>query len=140
MKKKIMSVVFFVLVILSVVPCAFSQNKNPTDKLPTDKAIQENYNIEGIFQCDWNGKYYVRQIGNEILWFGEDDSVSPLWSNVAHGTINGNVLTVIWGDVPKGSIMQHGNLVIQINSNDNFTLISQDGDNFGSSVWNRVNP
>lgn len=102
-----------------------------------DKQIKQEYNIEGVFTCDWNGNYYVRQIGNEILWYGEDDNVSPLWSNVAHGTINGNVLTLLWADVPKGSIMQHGKLVINILSNDNFTLTSQEGDNFGSSVWNR---
>lgn len=102
-----------------------------------DKQIKQEYNIEGVFTCDWNGNYYVRQIGNEILWYGEDDNVSPLWSNVAHGTINGNVLTLLWADVPKGSIMQHGKLVINILSNDSFTLTSQEGDNFGSSVWNR---
>ena len=109
---------------------------------PTQKDLSKqtySYDLNGVFSGA-GGKYYIRQLGNEILWYGEEDAVSPSWSNVAHGTINGNVLTVIWGDVPKGSIMQHGNLVIQINSNDNFTLISQDGDNFGSSVWNRINP
>ena len=129
--KKIIILIFALGLIILFNNISFSQ---------ADKNSKESYNIEGIFTCDWNGTYYVRQIGNEILWYGEETSENPTWSNVAHGTINGNVLTVIWGDVPKGSIMQHGNLVIQINSNDNFTLISQDGDNFGSSVWNRVNP
>ncbi len=96
-----------------------------------------NFNIEGVFVCDWNGNYYVRQIGNEVLWYGEEVSVDPSWSNVAHGTINGDVLTLIWADVPKGSIMQKGNLVIKILSNDNFILTSQEGDHFGSSNWNR---
>ncbi len=98
-----------------------------------------NFNIEGIFSCDNNGKYYVRQIGNEILWFGEDDNINPSWSNVAHGSItSGNLINLIWGDVPKGSIMQHGKLILKINSNDNFTLESQEGDPFGSTVWNRI--
>ncbi len=108
------------------------------DIFSQEKIAKENYNIEGVFMCDYNGKYYVRQIGNEILWFGEDDNVSPLWSNVAHGTINGNIVNVVWGDVPKGSIMQHGTLVLQINSNDSFIQLSQEGDPFGSSVWNRI--
>ena len=102
-----------------------------------DKYAKQEFNIEGIFTCDWNGNYYVRQIGNEILWFGEDDNVTPTWSNVAHGTINGDVLNVIWADVPKGSIMQHGKLVIKILSNDNFILTTQEGDPFGSSNWTR---
>lgn len=102
-----------------------------------DKNSKESYNIEGIFTCDWNGTYYVRQIGNEILWYGEETSENPTWSNVAHGTINGNVITLTWADVPKGVIMQKGNLIINILSNDNFVLTSQEGDNFGSSNWNR---
>ncbi|MBK8550773.1 MAG: hypothetical protein IPL53_06815 [Ignavibacteria bacterium] len=102
-----------------------------------NKYSKENFNIEGVFVCDWNGNYYVRQIGNEILWYGEESSLDPTWSNVAHGTINGNVINLIWADVPKGSIMQHGKLTINIISNDNFVLTSQEGDNFGSSNWNR---
>ncbi|MBK8380708.1 MAG: hypothetical protein IPL16_02210 [Ignavibacteria bacterium] len=129
MFKKILFMFIVSLVFIAAVPKVYSQ---------ADDMSKVSYNIEGVFECDWNGKYYVRQIGNEILWFGEDDSVSPLWSNVAHGTITGNTINLIWGDVPKGSIMQFGKLVIQINSNDNFTLISQEGDNFGSSVWNRI--
>ena len=93
-------------------------------------------NIEGVFSCDYNGKYYIRQIGNEILWFGEDDNVNPTWSNVAHGTISGDMINLIWADVPKGSIMQHGKLVIRIISPDRLEQVSQEGDPFGSSVWN----
>ncbi|MBS1518624.1 MAG: hypothetical protein JSS91_11110 [Bacteroidetes bacterium] len=102
-----------------------------------DKYSKESYNIEGVFICDWGGHYYVRQIGNEVLWYGEESSENPTWSNVAHGTINGNLLTLTWADVPKGSILQHGKLLINILSNDNFVLNSQEGDNFGSSNWNR---
>ncbi len=107
-----------------------------------DALVKEpvSYNIEGVFSCDWNGKYYVRQIGNEVLWFGEDDNVTPTWSNVAHGTINGDMINIIWGDVPKGSVMQHGTLVLKILSNDSFEKLSQDGDNFGSTIWIRYNP
>lgn len=129
MKKLVVSI-FALVAILASCSISLSQDKQ-------DKYANTNYNIEGVFTCDWNGNYYVRQIGNEILWYGEEVSVNPTWSNVAHGTINGNVLTLIWADVPKGSIMQKGKLVIQINSNDNFILTSQEGDNFGSSNWNR---
>lgn len=116
--------------VLLVNNISFSQDKQT-------KYPDTDFNIEGIFVCDWNGNYYVRQIGNEVLWYGEEVSVNPTWSNVAHGTINGDVLTLIWADVPKGSIMQKGNLVIKIISNDNFILTSQEGDNFGSSNWTR---
>ncbi len=129
--KKLMITIFTICsAVLLVNNISFSQDKQ-TNYPDT------NFNIEGVFVCDWNGNYYVRQIGNEVLWYGEEVSVNPTWSNVAHGTINGDVLTLIWADVPKGSIMQKGNLVIKIISNDNFILTSQEGDNFGSSNWTR---
>lgn len=130
MKKLIPKAFFLILVLALFLPAANAQQ---------DKPVKTSYNIEGIFQCDFNGKYYVRQIGNEILWFGEDDNVNPLWSNVAHGTIgSGDIINLIWADVPKGSIMQYGKLKIKIISNNEFELISQEGDNFGSSHWNRI--
>lgn len=130
MKKLLVSIFAVGFAVLLLNDLSFAQDTQ-------DKISNTNYNIEGVFTCDWNGTYYVRQIGNEVLWYGEEVSVDPSWSNVAHGTINGDVLTLIWADVPKGSIMQKGNLVIKINSNDNFILTTQEGDHFGSSVWTR---
>lgn len=130
MKKLLVSIFAVGFAVLLLNDLSFAQDTK-------DKISNTNYNIEGVFTCDWNGNYYVRQIGNEVLWYGEEVSVDPSWSNVAHGTINGDVLTLIWADVPKGSIMQKGNLVIKINSNDNFILTTQEGDHFGSSVWTR---
>lgn len=128
MKKIILFLFVLVAAILFSGANAFSQE---------DKYAHDGYNIEGVFTCDWNGTYYVRQLGNEVFWYGEDDNVTPLWSNIAHGMINGNILTLTWADVPKGTIMQNGKLVIKINSNDNFELTTQEGDHFGSSVWNK---
>ena len=76
------------------------------------KLRNQSYNLDGVFSGG-GGKYYLRQLGNEILWYGEEDAVSPAWSNVAHGVIKGNTITVKWADVPKGQILQSGNLVIQ---------------------------
>lgn len=131
------------MILKAIMCCAFLVSiLSAVGNAQDDALVKEpvTYNIEGIFSCDWNGKYYVRQIGNEVLWFGEDDNVTPNWSNVAHGTINGNMINIIWGDVPKGSVMQHGTLVIKINSNDNFEKLSQEGDFFGSTIWTRYSP
>ena len=96
-----------------------------------------SYNLDGVFSGA-GGKYYLRQLGNEILWYGEEDAVSPTWSNVAHGTIAKNIITVKWADVPKGSIMQSGNLKIRIDSNDELVLIEQTGDFFATDSWIRI--
>jgi hypothetical protein len=95
------------------------------------------YNLDGVFSGA-GGKYYLRQLGNEILWYGEEDAVSPAWSNVAHGIIKGNTITVKWADVPKGQILQSGNLVIKINSNDELVLIKQTGEFFATDSWTRI--
>ena len=131
------------MILKAIMCCAFLVSiLSAVGNAQDDALVKEpvTYNIEGIFSCDWNGKYYVRQIGNEVLWFGEDDNVTPNWSNVAHGTINGNMINIIWGDVPKGNVMQHGKLVIKINSNDNFEKLSQEGDFLGSTIWTRYSP
>lgn len=126
------------ILILTILSFVLFTGSSKAQDDATKVAQNVTYNIEGVFGCDWNGKYYIRQIGNEIFWYGEGDKLSPEWSNVAHGTINGNILNLTWADVPKGSIMQKGTLVIQINSNDNFIKLSMDGDNFGSTEWTRI--
>jgi hypothetical protein len=108
---------------------SFSQNGKKVEK--------SVYNLDGVFNGA-GGKYYLRQLGNEILWYGEEDAVSPTWSNVAHGVINGDTITVKWADVPKGEIMQSGSLVIRINSNDELVLIKQTGEFFATESWTRV--
>ena len=102
-------------------------------------AVTPTYNLNGVFSGA-GGKYYLRQLGNEILWYGEEDAVDPTWSNVAHGIIKGNTITVKWAEVPKGEIMQSGNLVIKINSNDELVLLKQTGEFFATDSWTRIPP
>jgi len=123
---------FFVLSMLVLIltpKTSFSQ-----DEKKVEKSV---YNLDGVFSGG-GGKYYLRQLSNEILWYGEEDAVSPTWSNVAHGVIKGNTITVKWADVPKGEIMQSGSLVIKINSNDELVLIKQTGEFFATDSWTRI--
>jgi hypothetical protein len=89
----------------------------------------------------WNGndggKYYVRQIGSEVFWYGEKAATSPQWSNVAYGRYAGNKLTLRWADVPKGTIMQHGQLVINVaRGEQSMTVLTKTG-GFGGSSWTK---
>ena len=123
---------FFVLSMLVLIltpKTSFSQ-----DEKKVEKSV---YNLDGVFSGG-GGKYYLRQLDNELLWYGEEDAVTPTWSNVAHGVIKGNTITVKWADVPKGEIMQSGNLVIKINSNDELVLIKQTGEFFATDSWTRI--
>jgi len=106
----------------------------------TEKKVEKSvYNLDGVFSGA-GGKYYLRQLDNELLWYGEEDAVSPSWSNVAHGVIKGNTITVKWADVPKGEIMQSGSLVIRIKSNDELELVKQTGEFFATDSWTRIPP
>jgi len=92
--------------------------------------------LTGVWNCDDGGMYYVRQLGTTVWWYGEHDPNAPDWSNVMRGTISGNTINADWTDVPKGSIMQYGNLVLQIASNNKLVALSKTG-GFGGSVWTR---
>jgi hypothetical protein len=118
-----------ILVLILTPKTSFSQEEKKVEK--------SVYNLDGVFSGG-GGKYYLRQLDNEILWYGEEDAVSPSWSNVAHGIIKGTTITVKWADVPKGEILQSGSLVIKINSNDELVLIKQTGEFFATDSWTRL--
>jgi hypothetical protein len=92
--------------------------------------------LTGVWQCDDGGIYYVRQLGATVWWYGERDPNTPSWSNVMRGSIGGNMINAEWSDVPKGSIMQNGNLVLQIVSNNELVAVSKTG-GFAGSHWTR---
>jgi hypothetical protein len=93
-------------------------------------------NLTGVWNCDDDGKYYIRQFGSRVWWYGEDDPYTPTWSNIMRGDIRSNIIRADWTDVPKGSIMQYGILELRIESNDRIVAISKTG-GFAGSVWTR---
>jgi hypothetical protein len=90
----------------------------------------------------WTGNdgspFYLRQIGRVLWWFGENEPIGPVYSNVAHGSIAGNNINLRWADVPKGDNRGSGQLRIKITSDNSLLLISQTGPaTFGVSSWTR---
>ncbi len=92
--------------------------------------------LTGVWNCDDGGMYYISQFGTTVWWYGEKDPNTPDWSNVMRGTISGNTIKADWTDVPKGSVMQHGMLMLQIQSNNQIVAVSKTG-GFSGSVWTR---
>lgn len=92
--------------------------------------------LTGVWNCDDGGKYYIRQFGSIVWWYGEHDPNTPDWSNVMRGSISGNTINADWTDVPKGSIMQYGTLNLNIESNNRISAVSKTG-GFAGSVWTR---
>lgn len=93
--------------------------------------------LTGVWNCDDGGMYYVRQLGNQVWWYGEKSTESPVWSNVMQGTLTGDTIDASWADVPKGSVMQYGHLVIKVASRTSMTALSKTG-GFAGSAWTRA--
>jgi len=95
--------------------------------------------LTGIWTCNDGGTYYVRQIGNEVLWYGENDARHPRWSNVFHGNLSsrGNTLIGTWADVPKGRTSGMGEMRIRIKADGNIMESYHQTGGFGGSIWTR---
>jgi len=84
--------------------------------------------LTGVWDCDDGGIYYIRQIGDQVWWYGEKGyrrwdnstpspghinlSTAPEWSNIAKGKINGNTINLEYTDVPNGKTLGNGSLTL----------------------------
>ncbi len=84
------------------------------------------------------GVYYINQIGDKVIWFGEQDYRvgKPVWANVGVGKRTGDTITLDWADVPKGRNGGKGSITLKVSSADKITLTTSSG-GFGGTVWTR---
>ncbi|MGD1872978.1 MAG: hypothetical protein ACFB02_07980 [Mastigocoleus sp.] len=112
-----------------------------TDSLQTKspKLIAQalRVNLNGRWRGNDGGIYYLRQIGNELWWYGESRDRGNSWSNVFHGYIGRTQVAGKWADVPKGRIIQSGDMRVQIVSSNRLIAVRKTG-GFGGSVWTRI--
>ncbi|MEM7795020.1 MAG: hypothetical protein AAF579_11300 [Cyanobacteria bacterium P01_C01_bin.118] len=97
---------------------------------------QVTQDLSGQWQGNDGGTYYINQIGNTVWWYGESSDGGATWTNVFHGTVQGNRVVGEWSDVPKGRIDQAGEMELQIDSVGRLSAIRKTG-GFGGSVWTR---
>lgn len=95
-------------------------------------------NLDGRWTCNDGGNYYVRQLGNTVVWFGEgglNGSGKPAFANVGVGTRNGNSVTLDWADVAKCRMQGRGTLTLSVSGSD--IIVRTAGTGFGGSRWSR---
>ncbi|MBF2067510.1 MAG: hypothetical protein IGS39_24300 [Calothrix sp. C42_A2020_038] len=115
---------------------AAQQNTNISTKVANPgMLIAQASSMTGVWNCDDGGVYFIRQVGNQIWWYGQSSDGGQTWSNVFQGTITGSRIVGSWADVPKGSIRGYGEMTLRI-SGGRIQKISG-GENFGGSVWRR---
>lgn len=101
-------------------------------------AVEQNkqaQNITGVWECNDGGLYFIRQVGNQVWWYGESGDGGVGWSNVFQGYVTGNKIIGRWADVPKGTARNYGEITL-LNSGNRLSKISG-GQNFSGSVWTR---
>lgn len=105
----------------------------------TDFQGGSNEDLTGIWKCNDNAIYYIRQINNNIIWFGERISFGerrPFFSNIFIGKRSKNKITGKWIDLPKGSVMGFGFMSIKIENQSMLSQIECTG-GFSGNIWNR---
>ncbi|KAA1243490.1 T9SS type A sorting domain-containing protein [Aquimarina sp. RZ0] len=120
----------------------WSKTTRPTSLPGTRPAGFHTINNQNILNGKWrgndNGSYYIRQIGNTVVWFGERNYSSgiPGWANVAVGTRTGNTIQLNWSDIPKGNAGGRGTLTLFVRNKNEITRSAVTG-GFGGSNWKR---
>src|ERR1700704_3513114 len=91
--------------------------------------------LNGYYEADNGGAYFVRQIGDSVYWFGEDPNGA--WANVLVGTISGNKITARFWDVPKGKTQGMGEMILQIQNDDSLIKLTSTTP-FGTRSWKKA--
>lgn len=98
--------------------------------------VAQSSSLNGVWNCNDGGVYFVRQMGNEVWWYGQSSDGGTTWSNVFHGVMRGNQIDGRWVDVPKGSVRGYGEMTLAILNNGRIEKV-MGGQNFGGSSWRR---
>ncbi|NEO16942.1 MULTISPECIES: hypothetical protein [unclassified Moorena] len=110
---------------------SFDQTSSP-DLVAQAVAIS----LTGTWRANDGGTYYIRQVGNELWWYGQSSNNGRSFSNVFHGYIGQNEVAGNWADVPRGRTRGSGEMVVRIDSNRRLTAVRRTG-GFSGSVWTR---
>ena len=100
-----------------------------------DYVLGQTPDLTGVWASNDGGTYYIKQIENDILWFGKSNADPPSFANVFHGTLKDSSITGIWADVPLGSNQNHGTLTLQIQNDGSLSKTAMTGGFFGSNFY-----
>jgi hypothetical protein len=96
----------------------------------------EAADLTGVWRTSGGVTFYVRQLGNEIWWFGQQAPTNPRWTNVAQGMLVGDLVQVKWVDVPMGGTRHQGSLALRVVEPDHLKVVENPND-FWSADWYR---
>ncbi|MFQ5648578.1 MAG: hypothetical protein ACE5IY_01430 [bacterium] len=91
--------------------------------------------LSGQWHCNDGGTYFLRQVGDELWWYGQSPDGGKSWSNVFHGELNGNQIVGKWANVPHGRTQNAGEMTLEI-VDGKLKATRRTGD-FGGNEWSR---
>lgn len=117
--------------------------------IDTEIPPRDHYSLTGVWTSTteagaFSGVYYVRQVGERVVWFGEDQE--GRFANVFDGRLTGRTLSGSWWDVPKGWTRNRGTLSMNLNgiapfdgffTRTQLTRTNQTG-GFGGHQWRKT--
>lgn len=105
-----------------------------------NSAAQPSTDLTGVWKSQDQGNYYVRQLGNDIIWVGMSPDQGQTWTNAFVGKINGDTITGNWADVPRGKVQGFGTLTLKVTNEGGRISIQKTGSTgspFGATTWER---
>jgi hypothetical protein len=110
------------------------------------RRCREGSLLTGTWAADDGGVYCVRHLGDTLWWAGlsaqspagaGDFQLGLAFANVLHGQVTGSSVSGEWADTPRGRILQHGTLDLDVVSATEMRRRQQTG-GFGGSVWTKT--
>jgi hypothetical protein len=103
------------------------------------ESLLRNY-LTGVWKGTDQGTYYVKQVGDNIMWIGMSANDGRFWTNAFAGKIAGDRISGTWVDVPRGGAKGLGTLTLkvsQVGPKIVMQKIGSTGSGFGGSSWEK---
>jgi len=92
------------------------------------------HSLDGRWVANDNGNYDVRVVGNDIFWLGQSRDGGASFTQVFHGTRQGETITGKWADV-RGASHNSGEMTLRATSTASMDFVS--GVRGAASKWGR---
>lgn len=79
--------------------------------------------LDGQWRANDNGYYYLRVVGNNVFWLGESADSGRGWTQVFHGTRQGNQISGVWADV-RGASHNSGQMTLRVSGTTSMDFVS----------------
>lgn len=83
--------------------------------------------LTGDWRASNGDNIYIRQVDNDVWYYGESSAQGENWTSVGYGTIDGNVVNLNWTDVPKGNSSLMGTVALNATSDNELEVINETG-------------